>query len=342
MRRDTIVLGASAGGVEALRTAASLMPPDFPAALLVVLHVPPFGSSALPMIIDRAGPLPASHARDGEPLLPGRFYIAPPDHHLVVLDGFLALTVGPRENGHRPSVDVLFRSAARALGPRVVGVVLSGSLDDGTAGLLAIGQRGGVTVVQDPPDALHVGMPRNAIEQVKPDHIVAAAKLPDLLGRLIKEEIADVDVPDVPELMRLETAVAQLDASAIADLDPPGRPSGLTCPDCSGALYQLDEGGLTRFRCRVGHAWSAESLVSRQGTTLEGALWMALRSLEERAALSRRIAASAKEGGRTFTARRFEESAQETKRAAILIRELLQTVVHPDDAEEVPGSEPSA
>jgi two-component system, chemotaxis family, protein-glutamate methylesterase/glutaminase len=321
--RDLVVIGASAGGVEALRQLVSALPADLPATVLVVLHVPASGTNALAAILDRAGPLAARQATHGEPLTPGTVRVAPPDHHLMVVDDRLALSLGPRENGHRPAVDVLFRSAARSAGARCVGVVLSGALDDGSAGLVAVRQRGGVAVVQDPEDALQPGMPTSAIEVAQPEHVLPVAQIPELLVRLVGEEVPADAGAGPSELMEVETAMAQFDMSKIDAQEHPGEPSGFSCPDCSGSLWRIEDGGLLRFRCRVGHAWSAESLLAQQTEELESALWMALRSLEEKAALSRDLGARAEREDRELSAARFTSLADEASAAARLIRELL-------------------
>jgi two-component system chemotaxis response regulator CheB len=322
-RRDVVVVGASAGGVEALRALVAGLPPDFPAAVLIVLHVPPTSRSALPQILDRAGHLPVRQAAPDDPVEPGHVLVAAPDHHLLVYDGRVTLSHGPRENGHRPAVDVLFRSAARALGPRVVGVVLSGTLDDGTAGLIAVRERGGVGVVQDPEDALHDAMPRSAVAHARPEHVLPLAELPDLLVKLVREEVDAGSAPPPTTLMRMETAVAELDAQAMSAADRPGDPAGLSCPECSGTLFRIEDGGLVRFRCRVGHAWSPESLVAQQAAAMESALWMALRALEERAALSRDMAARARDRGHPLAGRHFGEDHDDAVRAADLLRKLI-------------------
>ncbi len=321
--RDVIVIGASAGGVEALRQLAATLPADLPAAVLVVLHLPAGGFSALPAILSRSGPLPAQHAQGGEKLEPGRILVAPVDHHLLVTDSGLELGRGPKENGHRPAVDVLFRSAARALGPRVIGVVLSGSLDDGTAGLGSIAARGGRTVVQDPRDALYVAMPRSALAHVAVDHVVPIAGMAEVLSLLCREEIPAAVAPP-PEPMEVETDVAMLEPDALLRVERPGRPAGLGCPQCHGALFEIDESNVVHYRCRIGHAWSPESLLVEQSEALENALWMALRVLEDRAALCRRLGEPARQRGHVRTAGRYEQREAESRRAAEVIREVLE------------------
>jgi two-component system chemotaxis response regulator CheB len=311
---DIVVVGASAGGVEALTNVVGSLPAALPASVFVVLHVPVTGGSALPNILTRHGPLPASHAKDGEPIERRRIYVAPPDHHLLLRAGHVHLARGPRENGHRPAVDPLFRSAAFEYATRVVGVVLSGALDDGTAGLLAIKSRGGVAIVQHPEDALYPGMPNNAIEHVEIDHVLPAAAVGATLGALAVE----------PATAPAGAASHEShDTKAEVELDHPGRPSGFSCPDCNGVLWEVQDGGPVRFRCRVGHAWSPESLLTQQSEALEAALWVALRSLEERAALATRLAEPARRRGHRITTTRFREQAEEAQQAARLVRRLL-------------------
>jgi two-component system, chemotaxis family, protein-glutamate methylesterase/glutaminase len=318
---DIVVVGASAGGVEALVQLAGSLPADLPAAVFVVLHVPSTASSALPDILSRHSPLPASHAKDGEPIEPGHIYVAPPDHHLLLRSDHVHLTRGPRENGHRPAVDPLFRSAAREFAARVIGVVLSGALDDGTAGLAAVKARGGLAVAQDPADTLYPGMPASALEHVQVDHVLPAAALGALLTRLAAEPAMAAPGP-VPAEMEMEVEVEGFSLEAMEG-EHPGRPSGFSCPDCNGVLWEIQDGGLQRFRCRVGHAWSPESLLTQQSEALEAALWVALRSLEERAALGMRLAETARRRGHTFSASRFQEQADEAQQAARLVRDLL-------------------
>jgi two-component system, chemotaxis family, protein-glutamate methylesterase/glutaminase len=319
--RDVVVVGASAGGVEALTSLVGSLPADLPASLFVVLHLPATSSSALPDILTRHGPLPASHAKDGEPIEQRRIYVAPPDHHLLLRERHVHLARGPRENGHRPAVDPLFRSAAREHATKVVGVVLSGALDDGTAGLLAIKSRGGVAIVQQPEDALYPGMPHNAVEHVQVDHVLPAAEIGEALTRLAAEPAKEPAGP-APNDMRLEVEVEGFSMEVLEGGNP-GRPSAFSCPDCNGVLWEIHDGGLVRFRCRVGHAWSPQSLLTQQSEALEAALWVALRSLEERAALAARLAEPARRRGHRITATRFQEQAQEAQQAARLVRRLL-------------------
>jgi two-component system chemotaxis response regulator CheB len=321
--RDIVAVGASAGGVEALRALVGGLPADFPGVVLVVLHLPRDAPSALPAILDRNGPLPAATAVDGEPLRPGRVYVAPNDHHLLVLEGHIRLTRGPAENGHRPAVDPLFRSVARSFGRRGVGVVLSGARDDGAAGLATIVAQGGIAVVQDPSDALYPWMPRAALASAPTEHVAPAAKL----GALIAEMSA-VDLPDVPPaatddaLLEAEVKMSELGPLTSDDLAVP--PAGYGCPSCGGALFQFATDPLLRYRCRIGHAWSAESLLDEQAIALEGALWMALRALEEKAALSRRMAVS--HNRRSSSGARFQDIAIDAETAGEAIRRLIAQI----------------
>jgi two-component system chemotaxis response regulator CheB len=311
------VVGASAGGVEALRAMVAGLPADLRAAVLVVLHVPREAPSALPRILDRAGPLSAQVAVDGEPLTAGRIYVAPADHHLLVLGRRVRLSRGPSENGHRPAIDPLFRSAARAAGSRVIAVVLSGSRDDGAAGAATVVAAGGTVVVQDPEDALYPSMPGATIARTGTEHIVKAAKLGGLVAELITEPVSDPDPVDDPVL---DAEVAIDDLAAVPPEDVAGTSTVYGCPACGGGLYEVESNPMPRFRCRVGHAWSPESLLEEQAVATEGALWMALRALEEKSALSRRMAGTvADDPGEP----RFVSLAEDADTAGALIRDLL-------------------
>src|SRR5262245_23531633 len=339
--RDIIVIGASAGGVEALGNLVRRFPADLPAAVFVVLHVPPQGTSVLPQILTRAGPLPAKHALDNEPIQAGHIYVAPPDYHLVVKRVHVRVAHGPRENGHRPAVDALFRTAARAFGHRVSAVVLSGVLDDGTAGLIAVKMRGGATLVQDPAEALYDGMPRNALDNVAVDVCASVADLAAELTKLATQPLPSAAEPPPSQEMKQEADMAELDLEALQRDHRPGTPSGFGCPDCGGSLFELREGDLVRFRCRVGHAWSPDSLLARQSERLEEAFWTALRALEEKAALSRRMCQRSLERGHDRAAAVFEEQAQEAEQQAALIRDVLLTKSAPvPSAAELPNNGP--
>jgi two-component system chemotaxis response regulator CheB len=316
--RDIIVIGASAGGVHALSTVIKDLPPGLQAAIFVVLHISPDGYSALPAILSRSGCLPASHPADGEAIRRGRIYVAPPDRHLAIKDGHVHLSRNASENGHRPAVDVLFRSAARWYGPRVAGVVLTGNLDDGTSGLAAIKKCGGVAIVQDPKDADYPSMPRSAINNVEVDHVLPVAQVGGLLDHLlyeprpaggvvcneVEEEPDDMGISESPEAKGSE-------------------PSGLTCPECGGSLFEKPGERPLHFRCRTGPAYSPESLLSKQFHSLEGSLWAALRALEENAALSRRLEQRSRQHGNEFSSKRYEKRAQEAEKHAEALRKIL-------------------
>jgi two-component system chemotaxis response regulator CheB len=323
---NIVVVGFSAGGIDPLLQMASGLPRDLPASLFVVHHFPAQSVSVLPAILNRSGPLRAVAAENQDPIVPGRIYVAPPDHHLLIEDGVVQLTVGPREHGHRPAVDPLFRSAARAHGPKVIGVVLSGTLDDGTAGLHAIKAAGGLAMVQDPASCAYPGMPESAIEFVAVDHVVRPEDLASTLVRLVGQEApaSTRRIPPTEEIDPTKPEPAVAGTAALRQGRPNGRPSSLSCPDCGGVLWETEQGELLHFRCHVGHAFSEESLLAKQSDELEAALWTALRALEEKADLARRLAERVRRrGGATRSVRRLEESARDAEHGSNLIRASL-------------------
>jgi two-component system, chemotaxis family, protein-glutamate methylesterase/glutaminase len=321
-----VVIGASAGGVEALMRLVQDLPRDFPAPIFVVLHIPASAPSMLAHILSRAQRLPAVNAEDGRRYEPGTIYVAVPDHHLLVgRDGTMHVARGPRENRHRPAVDPLFRSAALARGRNAIGVVLTGAMDDGTAGLIAIRKRGGIAVVQDPGEAMYPSMPQSAIAHVDVDHVVPLASMGELLARLVAEPPREAEAVE-DENLDLETRMAELDADALAQDERPGRPSPYSCPDCGGVLWEVPEEEFTRYRCRVGHAFSPEAMLSAQDEVLEEALWSAVKTLEESARLSSRLAETERHRGHEWLVKRFEEKEREARgRVEVIRRYLLRT-----------------
>jgi two-component system chemotaxis response regulator CheB len=321
--RDIVTIGASAGGVEALCKLMGGLPADLPAAIFVVVHISPDAPSALPAILGRAGPLRAAHAVNGAYIERSHIYIAPPDHHLLLKDhGRMAVVRGPKENRFRPAIDSLFRTAARTYGPRVVGVILSGAGDDGVAGLAAIKTRGGTTVVQDPADALLAELPRSAIEMVNVDHCRSSAEVASLLTSLVQTPAPEMPRRASDELDK-EAQLAEADLSTIEDEDKPGLPSTFSCPDCGGVLWELEGDDLLRFRCRVGHSYSALSLVDEQAASSEKGLWAAFRALEENSSFARRLAVRARRAGHLTAAERYLERAEEASQNACVIRGMI-------------------
>lgn len=329
--KRVIVVGASAGSIEPLQALMASLPADFPAALLVVLHLRADSPSALPAILDRAGPLPAIRATDRAPIEPGFIYVSPPDVHLVVRPGEVGLVRGPTENGLRPAIDPLFRTAARTYGAGVIGVVLSGMLDDGTAGMADIKARGGTAVVQSPGDALYPAMPRNVMRRVDVDYVAPSNELGSLLARIVDSVSSTVEVAPqgsegttggdarVSDPVEQALAVDQPAVGARA-----GSVSGLSCPDCNGVLWETHEGSVTKFRCRVGHAWTEAALLSQQGDSLEVALWTALRVIGEGAELADRIRKRAVERGHHHAAKLFDERLEEFDNDARILRDVLR------------------
>ncbi|HEX6443802.1 MAG TPA: chemotaxis protein CheB [Streptosporangiales bacterium] len=303
-----IAIGASAGGVDALQTLLARVPTDLTAPVLIVLHLPATGNSVLPRILERRCPLPVAFAGHGQPLVGGRVYVAPPDHHLVVVEGAVELSHGPKENASRPAIDVLLRTAAAIYGPRVIGVVLSGNLDDGAAGLKDVVTAGGVGVVQDPNDAAYPDMPRNAIRHASPQYVLPLSGISDLL-----EELGTTPVEGAQTMPDIETS------------DPvTGDNSGwgMSCPDCSGVLHQVGTNPL-RFRCRVGHAWTEHNLMDKRDDEIENALWIAVRSLEEKKELLERMAKQSEAGGWRHSTSMLRARATNVDTALTVLRDLL-------------------
>jgi two-component system, chemotaxis family, protein-glutamate methylesterase/glutaminase len=285
--RKLIAIGASLGGVSALQRIAADLPAQFPVPVLIVLHIGE-NSSRLPDLLAAVGPNTASHVRNGEPLRAGHLAVAPPGQHLLVNDGTLRLTLGPKENWARPAIDPLFRSAALAFGTRAIGVVLTGTLDDGTAGLQAIKSCGGVAIVEDPATAFAPGMPASALEAVAADFVLPI----EAIGRQLQEIIMQPNPSSfsAPEQVRLEHAAANGTANVMKELQKIATPSALVCPDCGGSLWEICEGRPSRYRCHTGHAFTLKSLKWAMDQATEEAIWSAMRALQERALLTRQIA----------------------------------------------------
>jgi two-component system chemotaxis response regulator CheB len=321
--KDIIVVGASVGGLEALRTIVGGLPKEFPASVFVVLHTSPEAPGVLANILDRAGSLPATNALDRERIQPGRIYVAPPDHHLIIEPNRIRLTRGPKENRFRPAVDPLFRSAAQVYGPRVIGVVLTGFLDDGTAGLWAVKRLGGTAIVQDPLEALAPSMPASAMQQVKVDYCLAVAEIAPQLVRLTETPIEEKGEYEVPKEMDIEIRIAGEETALDAGVLTLGEPSNYACPECHGVLLQLKEESRIRFRCHTGHAYSVDSLLADVTENVEDSLWNAIRSLEESVLLMRHMAEHLGKNGDGHTPEEFLTRAQESERRAELVRQAV-------------------
>ena len=316
-----VVIGASAGGVPALLEVAAALPPRFPAVVLVVQHIGA-NPSILPELLRSRGANPALHAADGDALLPGTIYVAPPDHHMLLERDRIRLTRGPKENHARPAIDPLFRSAALHWGPRVIGVVLSGQLDDGTAGLLAIKECGGRAIVQDPASALEPSMPRSALAQVDVDLVLPLAEIGPALMRMVGAE-PPRETAAASELVRREVRINE-GRDVMENLMKIGRPSTLTCPDCGGSLFELDGTRPLRYRCHTGHAFSAMSLEQAQSEAAEQALRSGVRALQEKEMLLRRLAAVSRSSGQIPEAEAGEQRAEQFRQHALMLTRLIE------------------
>lgn len=310
-KRTIVVIGSSAGGIEALRKLFSSMPHDTSASFLVAQHLSPHSASELDRILQKCTQMHVAFAQDGQLLMPDTVYVAPPDRHLMIEGNQVRVTRGPKECRARPAVDVLFRSAALSFGPRVIGVILTGALDDGTAGLWQIKDRKGLAFVQDPGEAHYSSMPVSAIEHVKVDHV---GTIDTLVLEIVKMLATKVPLPesDAPsERLKIETVIALEGNGLQAGVMSLGQVSKYTCPECHGVLVQIEEGDGVRFRCHTGHAYSPKSLLVEVNDAIDKGLWDAIRAIEERILLLRQRADMADAAGKSDIALQLRAEAEQ-------------------------------
>lgn len=288
----------------------------------------------MPIILSRSSALPAIHPQDDTHIRHGHIYIAPPDHHMILEQNHIRIVHGPKENCHRPAVDPLFRSAASIYGPRVIGVILTGSLDDGTAGLLAVKQRGGIAVVQDPAEALYPSMPKSALEHVKIDYSLPLSDIARKLVHLVSTEVDMTTEPPVSKDMQNELSLSKMERPLQKNDARAGTPSQYSCPECGGVLWEIQDANLLRYRCRVGHAFSVDSMMAEQSEAIEEAMWAALKTLEEQASISRKMAENSRQNGRLVMAKRFEERQKQAEKRVDLLMSALQKSETPIPTEQ--------
>lgn len=321
-KRNIVVIGASAGGFEALRQLVRSLPADLNAAIFVVWHISPDVTGVLAKVLNRLNTLPADNAVDGEAIAMGHIYIAPPDHHLLLENGRVRITKGPRENRFRPAVDPLFRSAAKVYGPRVIGIILSGALDDGTAGLWTIKEFGGLAIVQDPEDAEVASMPRHAMQAVQVDYVRPIAEMGALLVELVQQEVPiSSSLPPAEEKrVEKEIKIAMEPEKRQSDILEFGQPTTFTCPECHGVLSSMIEGGRIRFRCHTGHAFSADALLTSISESIESSLWNAVRSVQESIMFLNHMGDHFAEINKPKLAAMYFKKAKEADKRAALVR----------------------
>ncbi|MEH2258394.1 chemotaxis protein CheB [Nostoc sp.] len=326
LEHNIIVIGTSAGGLKVLGAILGALPADINAVLFIVQHLAPDQPSILPQILTDVGSLPVSHPADGESIQTGRIYVAPPDYHLLVNQGLMRVVRGPQENRFRPAIDALFRSAARAYGTRVVGVVLTGYLDDGTVGLQAIKKRGGVAIVQDPKEAEYPSMVKSALRYVKVDYCLPLAEIPDLLVQLSKEPAANEEAYPVTEEIEIESKIAEQQMNTqelLENVEAIGTRTTYTCPECNGSIWQIGKGEPLRFRCHIGHSFTASVFLSEQTQNLENALWSAVRAMEEKVTFSRQMAERMRNYNLANAVTKYEDHAMNLDKEVSLIRDII-------------------
>lgn len=330
-KRDIIVIGASAGGYEALKILVNGLPANLPASVFVVWHMSPeIRESVLPYALQKAGNLPAKQAVDGEPIKQGQIYVAPPDFHLLLESDRVRVTKGPKENRFRPAVDPLFRSAAYNFGTRVVGIVLSGALDDGTAGLWTIKYRGGTAIVQDPLDSEFPSMPKSAMREVKVDYCLPVSEIAGILTGLTAEqaeEALDIDMKE-DEKTKTEIGIAAEDSAFERGVMNLGELSPFTCPECHGVLLKLKDGKIVRFRCHTGHAFSTDSLLTSVTESVEDSMWNVMRAMEESVMLLDHIGNHLAENEQNDLAEMYYTKAREAENRVNIMRQAVFSHEH--------------
>lgn len=325
-KRNIIVIGASAGGVDALKKLLAPLPADLDAAIFIVWHMAPSIRGILPQMLSHVTPIAVSNALNGEPVQANHIYVAPPDHHLLLENGHVRITRGPKENRFRPAIDPLFRSAALHYGNRVIGVILSGALDDGTAGLWTIKEQGGLALVQDPDEAEVPSMPESAIREVAVDHVLPAGQLGAKLVELVKQTVSPTAEVNVRETQKttLEIQIAVQETDLGMTIFSFGELSPYTCPECHGVLTMLKEGSLARFRCHTGHAYSVDTLLAAVTETVEDNLYSTLRSMDETVILLNHLGDHYAEVNQTRLAALYFQKAQEAQSRSDLVRQTVE------------------
>ena len=325
MGHNIIVIGTSAGGLKALSAIVSVLPANLDAALFIVQHLAADKPSILPQILEDVSSLAASFPADGETIQIGHIYVAPPDHHLLLNQGSMRVVRGPQENRFRPAIDTLFRSAARSYGSSVVGVVLTGYLDDGTVGLQAIKKRGGVAIVQDPNEAEYPNMAKSALQYVKVDYCLPLAEISDQIIQLSKEPAETEDYPMTQEI-EFESRIYEQQMNTqefLEHVEAIGTRTTYTCPECNGIIWQIGKEHPLRFRCHTGHSFTADVLLSEQTQHLEDALWSAVRAMEEKVTFLHQMAEQMKNYNLTSAKAKYEDHAANLDKEVALIRGMI-------------------
>ncbi len=314
--KKVVVMGGSEGAFEALLQILPAVPADVPAAFFVVVHIPVDSTNYLPTLLERRSRLRAKPAKDGETMRAGAVYVASPDHHLTIEGTTIHVRRGPRENRHRPAIDPLFRTAVRSFGSNAIAVLLSGNLDDGSAGMLAIRMRGGIGIVQDPSQAQAPGMPKHALQYAGADYVLPINEIAPKLGELITAREVATKKSNKPK-KNIRDREVRTNEEVFSGEQGHGKPSVFACPECHGVLWEVKNGKLMRYRCRVGHGYTEASLQEELDQAGERALWAAMRALEERAAMTRRMLQS-NVGPRDYAKRLREQVEADTSNAQII------------------------